>query len=220
MPARKKTTQASVNVISTHATSPAKENVSKILLSAIAQESKGKRSALKSHIVPLEIDPASEPFTPLKEVANNTESNKAAVVTPVRAAAVIISPGSLDRKIKSKDRPLSPKPQNLTPIFTKSFKKSSILIDPRVETVYKVVRRATGALGGNGYDGAIYGELTMHSMQRVVNILVEKCGMNHTSRFIDVGAGLGKPNFHAAQDPAVRVSLGVELEDIRWQVRH
>ena len=38
-------------------------------------------------------------------------------------------------------------------------------------------------------------------------------------RFIDIGAGLGKPNFHVAQDPCCRLSLGVELEDIRWQVR-
>jgi len=30
--------------------------------------------------------------------------------------------------------------------------------------------------------------------------------------------GLGKPNFHAAQDPACRVSVGVELEKIRWQL--
>jgi hypothetical protein len=42
--------------------------------------------------------------------------------------------------------------------------------------------------------------------------------MTNQSRFIDVGSGLGKPNFHAVQDPGVRVSLGIELEDIRWQV--
>jgi hypothetical protein len=39
------------------------------------------------------------------------------------------------------------------------------------------------------------------------------------NRFIDIGAGLGKPNFHVAQDVACRLSLGVELETIRWQVR-
>jgi hypothetical protein len=69
-----------------------------------------------------------------------------------------------------------------------------------------------------GYNGAIYGELTMRSMQRVLNILVDQCNLNKFSRFIDVGAGLGKPNFHAAQDPGVRLSLGVELEEIRWQL--
>ena len=59
----------------------------------------------------------------------------------------------------------------------------------------------------------------MVSMQKVINVLVEKCEMNSSSRFIDVGSGLGKPNFHAAMDPQVRISLGIELEDIRWQVR-
>jgi hypothetical protein len=92
-------------------------------------------------------------------------------------------------------------------------------IPPRVTEVYRLIKKSTGALGGNGYDGAIYGELTMHSMQRVVNFMKASCDMDHRSRFIDVGAGLGKPNFHASQDPAVRVSIGIELEEIRWKVR-
>ena len=115
------------------------------------------------------------------------------------------------------------------------------------------VRESTGALGGNGSTGAIYGELTMRSMQRIVNYMVEFCDLTYKSRlvsifeilicqcsyyllslsdfciilmnlhyasfrFIDIGAGLGKPNFHVAQDPCCRLSLGIELEDIRWQV--
>ena len=58
----------------------------------------------------------------------------------------------------------------------------------------------------------------MHSMQKVVNFMTEHCEMDSDSLFIDVGSGLGKPNFHAAQDPGVRVSVGIELEDIRWQL--
>ena len=91
-------------------------------------------------------------------------------------------------------------------------------IEPRTEHVYRLIRQSTGALGGNGNTGAIYGELTMASMQKVINVLVRKCGMNDQSRFIDVGSGLGKPNLHAAQDPAVRLSVGIELEHIRWQL--
>lgn len=41
------------------------------------------------------------------------------------------------------------------------------LADPKVQRVYKLINKSTGALGGNGYDGAIYGELTMGSMQKV-----------------------------------------------------
>ena len=58
----------------------------------------------------------------------------------------------------------------------------------------------------------------MHSMQKCINILIEKCEMTSSSRFIDVGSGLGKPNFHASQYPGVRLSIGVELEHIRWQL--
>ena len=55
-------------------------------------------------------------------------------------------------------------------------------------------------------------------MQKVINIMIKKCGLTHESRVIDVGAGLGKPNLHFAQDPACRLSMGVELEEIRWKL--
>lgn len=96
--------------------------------------------------------------------------------------------------------------------------KTTLQVDSKVEEAYKVIRKVTGVLGGNGSTGAIYGELTLRALQRVYNIMVEKCNLTKASRMIDVGAGLGKPNFHAAQDPAVRLSLGMELEDIRWNV--
>ena len=95
---------------------------------------------------------------------------------------------------------------------------TKLAIDPRVEQAYRLIRQSTGALGGNGQTGAIYGELTMASMQKVINVLINKCDMNEQSRFIDVGSGLGKPNLHAAQDPCVRLSVGIELEQIRWQL--
>jgi hypothetical protein len=41
-------------------------------------------------------------------------------------------------------------------------------VRPSVKKVYKLIQKSTGALGGNGYDGAIYGELTMQSMQKVL----------------------------------------------------
>lgn len=57
-----------------------------------------------------------------------------------------------------------------TPIFEdESLTIASSLLDgeTRVKKVYKIVQKSTGALGGNGYNGAIYGELTLHSMQKV-----------------------------------------------------
>eukprot|EP00607_Mallomonas_marina_P010014 CAMPEP_0182422864 /NCGR_PEP_ID=MMETSP1167-20130531/8682_1 /TAXON_ID=2988 /ORGANISM="Mallomonas Sp, Strain CCMP3275" /LENGTH=472 /DNA_ID=CAMNT_0024601297 /DNA_START=33 /DNA_END=1451 /DNA_ORIENTATION=+ len=108
--------------------------------------------------------------------------------------------------------------RDIDAIKSPSFHISTTTVHPRVQKVYQIVRKSTGALGGNGYDGAIYGELTMHSMQKIIDFLVSTCHMSSSSRFIDVGSGLGKPNFHAAQYPGVRVSIGVELEDIRWKL--
>ncbi len=44
-------------------------------------------------------------------------------------------------------------------------------VKPSVRYLYQIIQRSTGALGGNGYDGAIYGELTMGSMQKVMLLL-------------------------------------------------
>jgi len=90
--------------------------------------------------------------------------------------------------------------------------------ETRTNTVYKIIARATGSLGGNGATGAIYGELTQQSMQNVLDALIAQCSLTNASRFLDVGSGLGKPNAHASQFASVRLSLGVELEYIRWQV--
>ena len=42
-------------------------------------------------------------------------------------------------------------------------------------------------MGGNGATGAIYGELTEGSMQRVLDYLATNCDLSSTSLFIDVG---------------------------------
>ena len=38
---------------------------------------------------------------------------------------------------------------------------------------------------------------------------------NKSSRFIDVGSGLGKPNLYVAQNPGVEFSFGIEMEHVR-----
>jgi len=42
------------------------------------------------------------------------------------------------------------------------------------------------------------------------------CNLTPDSMFIDVGAGLGKPNIHVACDPGVKFSYGIEVERTRW----
>jgi hypothetical protein len=130
----------------------------------------------------------------------------------------LLSSTNIVTPIKGKKSKPRSKSLNILRLST-SEKTSQIQISSRVIMIYKLIRKATGALGGNGYDGPIYGELTMHSMQKVINILVEKCELTYSSRFIDIGAGLGKPNFHVAQDPVVRLSIGIEIEELRWKVR-
>ena len=87
---------------------------------------------------------------------------------------------------------------------------------PNVTESYKIVRKLTGSIGGNGYCGPIYGELTMGSMQKMINLMMEHTDLNASSRFIDVGSGIGKPNIHVAQFPGVQFSCGVEMEHSRW----
>jgi hypothetical protein len=93
-----------------------------------------------------------------------------------------------------------------------------ISCQPNVVSVYKIVRKLTGNLGGNGYCGPIYGELTMHSMQKMIDLMMEHTAFSDKSRFIDVGSGIGKPNLHVAQYPGVAFSCGVELEHTRWSL--
>mmetsp|Transcript_26057 Transcript_26057/g.71470 ORF Transcript_26057/g.71470 Transcript_26057/m.71470 type:complete len:404 (+) Transcript_26057:220-1431(+) len=89
---------------------------------------------------------------------------------------------------------------------------------PNVDSVYKIVRKLTGNIGGNGYSGPIYGELTKHSMQKMIDLMVKNTGFSSSSRFIDVGSGIGKPNLHVAQYPGVEFSCGVEMEHNRWSL--
>lgn len=147
--------------------------------------------------------------------------DKLNIKSPKKDKEVPASP-TTSSKIKDAQTP-SPRSKKATSSSSSSYDAlhspiARVQIKPRVEKVYKMIRNATGQLGGNGTTGAIYGELTMGSMQKVINLMVEKFNLNSQSRFIDVGSGLGKPNFHAAQDPECRISIGAELEKIRWQL--
>jgi Histone methylation protein DOT1 len=91
-----------------------------------------------------------------------------------------------------------------------------VSINSNVRDVYKIVQKRTGAIGGNGSFGPIYGELTAGSMQKMVNLMKEYSGLDSTSLFMDIGSGIGKPNLHVSQDPGVCISLGIESEKSRW----
>jgi hypothetical protein len=101
---------------------------------------------------------------------------------------------------------------------TSSPRLDDIKVNSKVSKVYKLINEASGAIGGNSSHGPIYGEQTMGSFQKILNYLKLHCEFNNDSRFVDVGSGLGKPNFHVAQDPMVKLSIGIELHYDRFQV--
>lgn len=91
-------------------------------------------------------------------------------------------------------------------------------IKPSVKKLYKIIQRHTGKVGGYGHNCSIYGEVTIGSFQRMVNFLKENLDFDGESIFLDIGSGLGKPNFHVLLDPGVRYSFGVELEALRYSL--
>ena len=91
-------------------------------------------------------------------------------------------------------------------------------VPPLVEESYRQIHRMTGAVGGNGSFGPIYGEMTKGSMQKVCNFLCRRCQFDKDSVFLDVGAGLGKPSMHMAIATNCRASLGIEVERIRFKL--
>ena len=61
--------------------------------------------------------------------------------------------------------------------------------------------------GGEGIEG-LYGSLTRTGMQKVLHSLSKSCGLDQTSRLVDVGAGLGR---YAAVAQAIS-SMHIPLE--------
>ena len=92
----------------------------------------------------------------------------------------------------------------------------NIYISPEVAQMYSIMRKKFGTL--SGYSDYIHGELTIGAMQHVINFLKEHCEFNKSSRFIDIGSGLGKPTIHVTLDPGVRLSVGIEVQKDRYEM--
>jgi len=104
---------------------------------------------------------------------------------------------------------------NNTPIHTNTQSATAEdgpdSVPNNANAVYTIIQKCTGGIGGCANGGAIYGELTMRSMHRVIDFMIKHTGLSKESRFIDVGCGLAKPNLHVAQYPGVEFSYGIEL---------
>jgi hypothetical protein len=157
---------------------------------------------------PVVIRAAASPETPRKRLKIAEEEVPCTPSDAVKGASYTpkITPSKSESKLQS------------TGMSQRTIFASSIVVSPAVRHVYSVVNKSTGALGGNGSFGAIYGELSEGSMQRVVNVLRAEAELDASSRFIDVGSGLGKPSLHVSQDPGCQLSFGIELELVRWQL--
>lgn len=101
---------------------------------------------------------------------------------------------------------------------TTHFNTSKTKVTDDVKKLYKVIKKHSGAVGGYGHNGPVYGEVTMVSFQKIVDYLAENLNFGPHSSFLDIGAGLGKPNLHVAVSPGVEYSFGIEIEHLRWQL--
>jgi len=179
----------------------------------------------------------------IEEISNVSGNQSNSLVTKVSKESFhckIVTPSSLDNSLVNKRASISRHRKAVVRKLTlpsvneisdeeepssDEFKKNKNMhlslaalcsVQKNTRKVYSLVNRMTGTIGGNGNGGAIYGELTIGSMQKVIELMKEHTNFNKSSRFIDVGCGLGKPNLHVAQDPGVEFSYGVEMERVRW----
>ena len=58
----------------------------------------------------------------------------------------------------------------------------------------------------------------MGSMAKMIQYMMDYTKPDSSSRFIDVGSGIGKPNLHVAQYPGVDFGCGLEMEQVRWNL--
>jgi Histone methylation protein DOT1 len=163
------------------------------------------------------------PPPPRNETENDVEGVRRTLFPSARrGVAVSITLFKVEQQaavsIQSSPSPPSPPPPRAQRklLFGRCVAATEIEIPANVRQVYSLVRKMTGSIGGNGSFGPIYGELTMGSMQKMINLCKEHAELDETSRFLDVGSGIGKPNLHVAYDPGVAVSVGIEVEADRW----
>lgn len=81
--------------------------------------------------------------------------------------------------------------------------------------LYNAMNSAESRLGGGEGNVGLYGTIRNAGMQKIMHSLREMTGMGRLSRFLDVGAGLGRPCLHALLPPGVARSRGIELDAVK-----
>ncbi|BDA45886.1 hypothetical protein COCOBI_07-6730 [Coccomyxa sp. Obi] len=68
--------------------------------------------------------------------------------------------------------------------------------------------------GGEGIEG-LYGTLACGGMQKVLDCMAANCGLQSTSRLVDIGAGIGRPLLHAVVGRYAESAWGVEIDRVK-----
>ena len=159
--------------------------------------------------------PRKAPFSPSKRRATsaaagtpNTKRASPRRTTANRGSAAVDAASPLRRAL------VGSRANGGRPSASKA-READAVVQKRVKQLYSLIQR-TNKVGGEGMGGAIYGEITIGSMSKMIAYLKENTDFGPDSVFIDVGSGLGKPTMHAAVDPGCRLSLGVEMQGVRW----
>lgn len=194
-------------------------------MSSPSHNNKSTRSSMKSPVrnilptTPTKVaklayeSPAKRPRREVTEQVEKDEQVRNSILTTPssrRPVTIVVTPGTAQKKPIEESKPPIGARRKL------AFHRSEIEVTENVRRTYKIVHKITGAVGGNGSFGAIYGELTVGSMQKMVDLMKKHTAFDKTSKFIDVGSGIGKPNLHVMQDPGVEFSYGIEMERSRW----
>ncbi|KAL3160311.1 hypothetical protein ABBQ38_009701 [Trebouxia sp. C0009 RCD-2024] len=92
--------------------------------------------------------------------------------------------------------------------------------EDRVKALYYIMQSAENKLGGGEGIEGLYGSLTRTGMQKVLHSLSKSCGLDQSSRLVDVGAGLGRPLLHALIHPGIASGYGIEIDQIKCSKAH
>lgn len=126
-------------------------------------------------------------------------------------------------KLSSPEKFISPLKARVTPLKAqgtplKELEAKDALPPLNVKHLYRVIQKSSGAVGGYGHNGPVYGEITMGTFDKIVHAMKKYTAFDAGSSFVDIGSGLGKPNLHVALHPGVKLSCGIEVEELRWQL--
>ena len=87
-----------------------------------------------------------------------------------------------------------------------------------INDAFKVIQsQGSGRIGGESSpDAPLYGEISLGSLDELVESLKEYCDLGTSSIFMDVGSGTGKPSIYLAHNPGLCCSIGIECDKTRW----